>query len=87
MAADWFPIINKDEFLATELTSRNLTLFLTGIGQKDILVTKGELVGITYEGVFLPLQLNGNNPFVFEGHAVFLDVDHIIWLGIDDGED
>lgn len=82
MTYTWFPIFNLEEFLALGLVSKTYTLTLEGIGQKDILVTHGELVGITYDGHFLTLSLNDKNPFEFEDHAVYVDEDDQVWLGI-----
>lgn len=79
----WFKIFNKTEFVATGLVSRKYTFNLEGIGQKDILATTGgENIGITYNGKFLIVGLNGNNPYSFEGHAVYLDANNDVFLGI-----
>jgi len=79
----WFRVFNKTEFLALGLVSRNYILTLEGIGQKEILVTKGSEVGITYNGVFLLLGLNENNPFEFDGHAIYIDANDDVYLGIE----
>lgn len=79
----WFKIFNNTEFLATGLVSRTYTFNLETVGQKDILATNsGDNVGITYNGKFLIIGLNGNNPFSFEGHAVYLDSNNDVFLGI-----
>jgi hypothetical protein len=76
-------IFNKTEFEALGLTSKTYTYNLDGIGERDILVTSGVALGITYEGVFLPLQLNGENPFYFEDHAIFIEEEtQNVYLGI-----
>jgi len=79
---NWFKIFNKTEFLALGLISKTYTFLLEGIGEKDILVTNGVGVGITYEGIFLPLKLNAINPFEFEDHAVYINADDDVFLGI-----
>ncbi len=79
----WFKIFNTVEFAALGLVSKTYTLLLEGVGQKDVFVTKGVGYGITYEGVFLSLQLNDLNPFEFDGHAIYLDtVTNDVYLGI-----
>lgn len=78
----WYYIFNYDEFLALDLVSRTYDLILNKIGPKSILVTKGNLVGMTYEGVFLPLNLNDINPFAFEDFAIYIDENNNVWLGI-----
>lgn len=79
----WFKIFNKNEFDALGLVSKTYTLFLEGVGQKNILVTKSEGYGMVYEGIFLPLEMNGENPFAFEGHAIYKTVAGNVYLGIE----
>lgn len=69
---NWYRIFKLTEFLDTMLVSRVYTLELENIGIKDVLVTNGKTVSITYEDVMLPLNLNGKNPFIFEGKAIYL---------------
>ena len=78
----WWYILNANEFNALGLVSRTLTLDLEGIGLKNILVTKGSMLGITYEGIFLPVQLNGANPYSIDDHAVFIRDNGDLFLGI-----
>lgn len=82
MIFDWYKIINQDEFLALDLVSKEVTLLLTGLGQKTILVTKGNLVSITYGDTTLSVGMNNSNPFIFNGLAVYLDANDDIWLGV-----
>ena len=77
----WYFIFERSEFEADGLVSRTYVLNLDGIGQKNVLVTQGELLGITYEGVFVALGLNEKNPFEMDGFAIFED-DRGVWLGI-----
>ncbi len=79
---NWFFIFNADEFAALDLVSKTYTVILAGVGQKDVLVTQGVGIGITYEGVFLPLNLNGKNPFGFETFASYIDAENNVWLGV-----
>ncbi len=79
---NWFKIFNLDEFLATELVSRTYTLNLVGIGEKDILVTQGNEVGMVYEGVFLVLNFADANPFVFEALGIYKDSNNDVFLGV-----
>lgn len=82
MEFNWFLLFNKAEFLATGLVSRLLTVTLEGIGEKQILITKGNEVSITYEGVFLPINFTLKNPFVADERAVFEDDNGDVWLGV-----
>lgn len=82
MIYDYFYIFNTDEFDSTGLVSKTYVVTLSGIGQKSVLVTKGNLTGITFDGVFLPLYLNSKNPFEFEGKAVYRDENKNVWVGL-----
>lgn len=82
MTFDWYKIINRGEFEATGLVSREVELLLDGIGLRTVLVTCGNYYSIIYDGVMLSIGMAGNNPFVFDGYAVYLDVNDDIWLGI-----
>ncbi len=82
MTYDAYRIIKLDDFNATGLVSKQLSLVIGSLGTKTILVTKGNLVSILYDDIFLSLNLNAKNPFEFEDHAIFIDPDNYIWLGI-----
>lgn len=78
----WFKIFNLAEFEATGLVSKAYTLDLEGVGLKTVLVTKGNSVSMSYEGVFLPLEMSGENPFEFDSHAIFKDGSDDVYLGL-----
>jgi len=82
----WYKIFNLTEFLATELVSRVYKLLLNGIGEKDILVTRGNEVSIVYEDTFLPIGFAGDNPYVRAGdddtYAIYKDSNEDVWLGV-----
>lgn len=79
----WYKIFNRIEFEALGLVSRNYIFELGELGEKEILVTKGNGVCITYEGVMLMLNLNDKNPFVFDGHAIKEAENNDVYLGIE----
>lgn len=81
MTYTWYFVFERSEFEATGLTSKTYVLNLQSIGQKNVLVTKAELLGITYDGSFLALDLNDKNPFEMDGFAIFED-ERGVWLGI-----
>lgn len=83
MIFDWYKLINKTEFEATGLVSRSLDIVLDGIGRVTVLVTVGNYFSITYDGVMLSIGITGENPFVFEGYAVYLDSNNDVWLGVE----
>jgi hypothetical protein len=81
---DWYKIFNLTEFYEADLVSKVYTVFLTGVGQKDILVTQGNTTGVTYEDTFLPLNFNDEkNPYQRNKYAVFVDDNNDVWLGIE----
>lgn len=79
---DWFKIFNVDDFESLGLISKTYTYILQSLGEKDFLVTKGNLVGITYEGVYLPISMNDINPFEFEDFAIYKNADNDVFWGI-----
>lgn len=87
MTYTWFNVFNRIAFQELGLVSKVYTLDLEGIGPKDILVTQGETLGMTYEGVFLSLEMSDENPFAFEGFAIYVDASNDVFLGIEIDED
>jgi hypothetical protein len=81
MAHFWYKIFNSVEFEALGIPSKTYTVELEQIGTKDILVTKGIALGITYEGIFLSLNLLDQNPFYFEGMAIYKNSNNDVFLG------
>lgn len=79
---NWFFVINRDDFQAEGLVSRELSLIFDGLGPKTVLVTNAITFGITYEGIFLSVEMNDNNPFEFEGHAVHVHDNGNVFLGL-----
>lgn len=82
MIFDWYQIINRAEFEASGLVSKEVEAIFEGIGQKTVLVTRGNYVSIVIDGVMLSVGMAGQNPFLFGGHAVYLDQNDDIWLGV-----
>ena len=81
MIYKWYFIFNYAEFVATGLVSRTYSVILSGIGAKDILVTQGNYVGLTYDGTFLAIGLNDKNPLEFDSMAVYKDESDNVFLG------
>lgn len=77
----WFKIFNITEFNATGLYSKTETFNLEGIGQKSFLITKGNEYGITYEGIFLAVDMNDNNPNEMDDCAIYKDANQDVWWG------
>lgn len=83
MEFNWYNLFKKQEFLDTGLVSKKLTVTLEGIGEKEILITKGNETSILYDGVFLPINFTDKNPFTKDGYAVWEDANGIVWLGVE----
>jgi len=82
MTFDWYSLFNLQEFLDTGLVSRVLSVTLTGIGDAEIVIVRANQVSILYDGVLLPVEFAEENPYVFDGYAVYRGDDDTIWLGI-----
>lgn len=87
MTYKWYYIFNADDFNTEGLVSQTYTVILDGIGQKDILVTKANYLGLTYDGVFLPLNMSEKNPFKFDSHAIYVDENENVFLGFLQGDE
>lgn len=79
---DWYYLFNLAEFIADNLSSRELTFTFPTLGLVTILITNGNLYSIVFNDVMLPIGLNNLNPFYFGGYAVYYDAAQGVWLGI-----
>ena len=82
MNYEWFKIFNKTEFEALNLISKEYTYNFEGIGNKTILVTKGNVLSVLFDDIFMSVNLNDNNPFEMDDRAVYLDANNDVWVGI-----
>ncbi len=83
MTFDWYKIFNLTEFEALDLVSKAYILNLEGLGEQTVMVFKGNEVSIQYDDVTLPIQLHDENPFVFDGYAVYIDENDDVFLGVE----
>jgi hypothetical protein len=81
-AFTWFKIINRTEFLATGLVSRELSIVFQGIGAKTVLITVGNFFSITIDDVMLSLGITDASPFIFGERAIFADLNDDVWYGV-----
>lgn len=82
----WYQIFNVTEFEALAIVSKEYTYDLGDMGEKTVLVTKGNFVGVTYEGVYVALNMNDKNPFYIDGVALYVDDNDDVWLGIESAD-
>ncbi len=80
---NWFKLFNANEFMAEELTSRNLIAVLQDVGTENILISRGNLLSITFRGVYMPIDLLEINPSYAEEYGVLKDALGDVWLGIE----
>ncbi len=81
---DWYKLFNLTEWLEEELVSRKLTVFLDGIGQKEIMIFQGNETSILVDDdILLPVKFNEENPWVKSGYGVFVDVNQDVWVGFE----
>lgn len=84
MIYDWYKVFNKTEFEALDLVSKTYNVFLEGIGQKEILVTLGNELGMVYEDTFLMVDFGEENPWAISPYAVYRDEEtQDVYLGIE----
>ena len=83
MIYDWYKLFNLDSFLAEEITSREMIVLLETLGRTSILVSRGNLVSITYDEVYLPVNYEDENPYYDSGLASYVDDDNNVWLGVE----
>ena len=79
---DWYLIINRQDFIDMDIPIYTFQKILEGPGLKEISVVRGNKISIIYETILLTSFMNDNNPFYFEDHAIFVDVEEDIYLGI-----
>lgn len=79
----FYKIFHLQDFIDSGLVSRTIEVELEDIGLKEIMITRGNLISILYEGVFLSLDLNDKIPFEFEDYAIYEHTDGYVYLGID----
>lgn len=80
---NWFKLFNADAFMAEELASRNLVAVLQDVGTENILISRGNLLSITFRGVYMPISLLDINPSYAEDYGVLKDSNGDVWLGIE----
>lgn len=78
----WYRLFNFDEFVSLDLVSYEVTISIPDVGEKTILIVKGNLVSVLVDELMLPINLNAVNPFRFGERAIFLDQYGDVHLGI-----
>lgn len=79
---EWFRLFNEVEFLALNLPSFEAEVILGDRGVRKILIVRGRMTSVVYEGEMLSLYLNDKNPFRLGELAIWRDAFSDVWLGI-----
>lgn len=79
---NWYRLFNLEDFEDQEVVSIEKTVFFEGVGEKNILITKGNEVSVLFDETFLTIGLNDANPFRYDERAIYLDELDDVWLGI-----
>lgn len=83
----WYLLFNAAEFESAGLVSRSLALFLPDRGEKEFLITMGNTLSVTHEGVMLPVRFNDENPYARDGFAIYQDSNDNVWIGYEVSEE
>lgn len=67
MIFDWFRIFHYQDFVDLDVPQAIFEFTLEGYGEKTFFATNGNDVGVLVDDVFLVLNLNGEDPFIFSG--------------------
>lgn len=79
---NWYVIFNMADL--PELVTSQIVIELEGIGEKTILVTQGNHLGLTVDEVFLSLGSAGVEDYAeMNGLYATKDEDGNVWLGYD----
>jgi hypothetical protein len=85
MIFDFFTVANTSDLI--DRASKEVTLFLEGYGEKKVIVTNGNYIGVQIDNVFLANNINGKSPFVFDDHCLRILDDGSIQIGFKVNED
>ncbi len=83
MIFDWYKIFSLTDFLNEDITSCEMIVLLESIGRTTVLISRGNVVSLSYNNVYLPINFLDNNPYIDSGLASYVDVDNNVWLGIE----
>lgn len=79
----WYKLFNCADLDAKNVPYLEDSFELDKMGVKTIRLYKGQFYSLLVDGVFLPVHLNGRNPFkTSDGKlAAFMDKANNIWVG------
>jgi len=78
----WFLIFNLNDFLATELVSKDYALNLETVGQSVFTAFQGNVVSIKYLDEFMPVNMYPEPMYEKLNYAVYRDDETgNVWFG------
>lgn len=80
---NWYKLFSLTDFLAEEIASRELIVLLESLGRTSVLISRGNMVSISYGGSYLPVNFPDVNPYIAGGYAAYLDGENFVWLGVE----
>ena len=83
MERTWYKIANRTDFEDSGLVSQSVNVTTNDRGSLSVVLTHGNYISLVFNGVLLPVEFDGKNPFAFGGYAVYVDETADIWLGFD----
>lgn len=81
MIFDWFELYSYVDFMSSGLFSKNLNIFFSGYGSKQIMITRGSLVSVIIDDLMIPTDFSDKNPYIVGDYAVYRSENNVIYLG------
>lgn len=71
---NWFLITSASEFLASGLVQKQVLMYLSGIGQSEFIISKGNLLNVQYLDTIISVGAGApKNPHARNGYAAYID--------------
>lgn len=79
---NWFLITSATDFLATGLVQKVVPMYLSGIGQVEFILSKGNLLNVQYADTFISVGEGApKNPHERNGYAAYIDAAGLLYWG------
>lgn len=71
---NWFLITSASEFLASGLVQKRVPMYLSGVGQVEFILSRGNLLNVQYLDTFISVGDGApKNPHARNGYAAYID--------------
>jgi hypothetical protein len=78
---DWFKIGTREDFYNNETPTFEVSVNSQKYGVLDLVLHDGIDISVEFGDYYVPLNLNGKNPFYVGTNCFYVDNDGGIWLG------